>query len=450
MSKPIVAIIGRPNVGKSTFFNRLIGERYSIVEGQPGTTRDRLYGETEWNGRVFTVVDTAGLAGDDDDPNLPPGAIARLARMQAHIAIEEADVIVFLVDAKDGLTSTDADIAEMLRKTSKPVILAVNKADNQERALDAVEFYQLHLGTPFPMSGYHGIGTGDVLDAIVAALPPPVPPEEEAESIRVAIVGRPNVGKSTLLNTLLGQERSVVSPIPGTTRDSIDTLIVHQDIAFTLIDTAGIRRAGRIEQGVERYSVLRTLRAIERCDVALLLVDAQEGITAQDTHIAGMVIEEKKSIIIIVNKWDAIAKDPYTFDEYTRAIREQFRFLPYAPLLFISAATGQRVQKILPLVQEVYQWRNKRIPTSEMNEILRQALASHPPAATKKGAHLRIYYATQPQTNPPVFLFFANNSEIVHWSYVRYLENRIRERYPFVGTPITITFRSSHQRELQR
>lgn len=446
MSKPIVALVGRPNVGKSTFFNRLIGERQAIVEGEPGTTRDRLYGTTEWNGRAFTVVDTAGLVGADDDPNLPPGEIARSAREQAHLAIAEADVIVFMVDVREGMTTTDADVGEILRQTSKPVVLAANKSDNQEREFNAVEFYALNLGDPIPMSGYHGTGTGDVLDQVVAAFPPPATEEDEHETIRVALVGRPNVGKSSLLNMLLGQERSVVSAIPGTTRDSIDTLLNYEGTAFTLIDTAGVRRAGRIQRGVERYSVLRTLRAVERCDVALLLIDAQEGITAQDTHIAGMILEEKKGIIILVNKWDVVEKDTYTFNEYTQRIKDAFRFLDYAPVLFISATTGQRVPKILPLVQEVHSERNRRIPTSELNELLRQAVLQHPPPATKKGAHLRIYYATQPQVAPPVFLFFANNSEMIHWSYARYLENRIRERYRFVGTPLTVVFRSSHER----
>jgi GTP-binding protein len=446
MTKPIVALVGRPNVGKSTFFNRLIGERYAIVEGMPGTTRDRLYGTTEWNGVEFLVVDTAGILYGDDDPNLPLREIVRVSLDQAHLAIDEADVIVFLVDVRDGLTSADADLAEVLRRTNKPVVLAANKADNDERTMNAVEFYALNLGEPLPMSGYHGIGTGDVLDRVVDLLPPSPVEDAENDRVRVAIVGRPNVGKSSLLNRLIGQERSVVSKIPGTTRDSIDTDMVFGDVPFTLVDTAGIRRAGKIERGVEKYSVLRTLRAIERCDVALLLIDAEEGVTAQDTHVAGMILEAHKGVIILVNKWDAVEKDTYTFNEYTRKLQATFKFMSYAPLLFISAQSGQRVDKILPLVAEVDSERNKRIPTAELNNLLRTATLNHAPAATKKGAHLRIYYATQPQVAPPVFLFFTNNKDLVHWSYGRYLENCIRERYSFLGTPIKVVFRSRDEK----
>ncbi len=449
MPRPIVAIVGRPNVGKSTFFNRMIGERRSIVEGTPGTTRDRLYGTTDWNGVEFTIVDTAGIMFDEYEPSLPLNEITRRAREQAELAIAEADAVLFIVDGREGLTTADADIAEVLRPSSKPVVLAVNKADSQARQFDAVEFYALNLGEPIPMSAYHGLGTGDVLDRLVEALPPNPVSEGGDEPIRVAIVGRPNVGKSSLLNKLLGQERSVVSTIPGTTRDSIDTELVYNDTAITLIDTAGVRRAGKIEHGIERYSVLRTLRAIERCDVALLLIDASEGITAQDTHIAGMILEAKKGVALLVNKWDAVEKDTYTFNVYQTRLKEAFKFMDYAPALFISALSGQRVHHILPLVLEIEHERRKRIPTSELNELLRDAVMKQPPMATKKGAHLRIYYATQPQVAPPVFLFFANDGELVHWSYARYLENRIRERYGFGGTPITIVFRS-REREKRR
>jgi GTP-binding protein len=447
MTRPIVAIVGRPNVGKSTFFNRLIGERRAIVEGMPGTTRDRLYGTTIWNGVEFTVVDTAGILLQDEDADLSLAEISRRARQQADLAIHEADVVLFMVDGRDGLTTADSDLAEVLRLSSKPVVLVVNKADNETRQLDAVEFYSLNLGEPIPMSAYHGLGTGDVLDRVTEVLPPS--PEEPADEqrIKIAIVGRPNVGKSQLLNILLGQERSVVSDVPGTTRDSIDTDLIRDDATFTLIDTAGIRRAGKIQRGVEKYSVLRTLRAIERCDVALLLLDATEGITAQDTHIAGMILEARKGVAILVNKWDALDKDTYTINEYTAGIHEAFRFMDYAPLLFISALTGQRVNRVLPMVQAIEQERNRRIPTSELNELLRAAVMKQPPMAIKKGAHLRIYYATQPQVKPPVFLFFANDRELVHWSYGRYLENRIRERYGFTGTPIIIVFRSRERRE---
>jgi GTP-binding protein len=449
MTRPIVAIVGRPNVGKSTFFNRLIGERHAIIEGMPGTTRDRLYGVTEWNGVEFTVVDTAGLLLQDEDPRLPMSEISLRARQQAELAIAEADAIIFMVDGREGMTSADADIAEVLRPSNKPTILAVNKADSQNRQLDAVEFYSLNLGEPIPMSAYHSLGTGDVLDRVAEALPPSPVEEGGHEPIRVAIVGRPNVGKSSLLNKLLGQERSVVSTIPGTTRDSIDTELVYNDTPITLVDTAGVRRAGRIERGIEKYSVMRTLRAIERCDIALLLIDATEGITAQDTHIAGMILDAKKGVAIVVNKWDALEKDTYTFNEYTQGIQEAFKFMPYAPIVFISALTGQRISRLLPLVLEIEHERRKRVPTSELNELLRAAVMKQPPMATRKGAHLRIYYATQPQVAPPVFLFFANNHEMIHWSYGRYLENRIRERYGFGGTPIVIVFRS-REREQKR
>src|SRR5262245_32004215 len=348
--KPIVALVGRPNVGKSTFFNRLIGQRKAIVEDIPGTTRDRLYGDTEWNGRQFTVVDTAGLLFEADDlsEGTPQVEIARHVREQSQIAIVEADAIILMVDVVEGLTASDADVAEVLRSTYKPVVLAANKADNQGRALDAVEFYALNLGEPIAMSAYHGIGTGDILDRLAEALPV-VEEEDDDAAVKIAIVGRPNVGKSSLLNRLLGQERSVVSSVPGTTRDAIDTPIEINGTRALLIDTAGIRRRGKIEQGLEKYSVLRALRAIERADVALLLIDAEEGITAQDTHVAGMILEQLKGVAILVNKWDLIVKDNETFNAFTREVREAFKFIPYAPLLFISAKSGQRVDQVLPL-----------------------------------------------------------------------------------------------------
>jgi GTPase len=444
--KPIVAIVGRPNVGKSTFFNRLIGQRKAIIADVPGTTRDRLYGTSDWNGRVFTVVDTAGLLYQEEDENAPMAEISRHVRAQAELAISEADVIIFLVDAVDGMTTADAEVAEALRQTYKPVILAANKADNSERAQNAVEFYALNLGEPIAMSAYHGLGTGDVLDR-VAELLPVVEEEEEDERIRIAIIGRPNVGKSSLLNKLLGRDRSIVSAVPGTTRDSIDTPLEVDGVQVLLIDTAGIRRRGKVERGIEKYSVLRAMRAVERADVALLLIDAEEGVTAQDTHIAGMILEQLKGVAILVNKWDLIAKDNDTFNAFTRHVREQFNFIPYAPLLFVSALTGQRVDKILPLALEIAQERQRRIPTSELNTLLREAVYDHPPTAVHKGAHLRIYYATQPQVAPPVFLFFANNAEEIHWGYERYLENRIRDKYGFTGTPIKLVFRSRDDKD---
>jgi GTP-binding protein len=442
MSKPIVAIVGRPNVGKSTFFNRLIGERRAIIEDLPGTTRDRLYGETFWNGREFTVADTAGLLFDESDPDVPAAEMHRRTREQARLAIDEADAIIFVVDGREGLTTADVEVADILRPIAKHVVLAVNKCDSVERQLDAVEFYALNLGDPIPMSAFHGLGTGDVLDKVVEVFPQNQGEPEESNHLKIAIVGRPNVGKSSLLNKLIGEERSVVSAVPGTTRDAIDTTITVDGEPVTLIDTAGIRRAGKIEQGIEKYSVLRTLRAIERCDVALLLIDAEEGITAQDAHIAGMILEARKGVAILVNKWDTIEKDNQTFKEFEDRVREAFKFIDFAPIVFISALTGQRVGRIVQLAREIWDNRQKRVPTGELNGFLRQAVLDQPPMAVKKGAHLRLYYAVQPQTEPPVFLFFANDGTLVHWSYARYLENRLREKYGFGGTPIVIVFRS--------
>lgn len=443
MPQPIVAIVGRPNVGKSTFFNKLIGERRAIVEDLPGTTRDRLYGQADWRGRTFTIVDTAGILPGEEDPNNAPMAeIIRATRAQVQLAIDEADAIIFMVDVKDGITAADQEVAEMLRATNKPVILAVNKADSLSRVQEAVEFWSLGLGEPIPISAYHGTGTGDVLDALYQALPPFEDTPEEEYALKIAIVGRPNVGKSSLLNRLLGEERVVVSDIPGTTRDTIDTVVEYNNQKILLIDTAGIRRRGRIERGIERYSVLRALRAIERADVVLLMVDATEGVTAQDAHIAGMILDAHKGIAVLVNKWDAIEKTNETFDRYTRHVRAALNFIAYAPLLFISAKTGQRVDKILDLALEIQGERNTRIPTSKLNAILRDAVRDHPPAAIHKTAHLRIYYATQVQVAPPVFLFFTNAAEEIHFSYKRYLENRIRAEYPFVGTPIILVFRN--------
>ena len=446
--KPIVAVVGRPNVGKSTFFNRLIGQRKAIVEDLPGTTRDRLYGECEWNGRIFTVVDTAGLLFEHDDltTGTPQIEIARQVRAQVKIALEEADIIIFVVDIVAGITAADDEVAVLLRRSNKPIILAANKSDSLARNLDAVEFYALNLGHPIPMSAYHGIGTGDVLDAVTALIPALAEPETD-ETVRIALVGRPNVGKSSLLNRLVGSERSVVSSVPGTTRDAIDTPITIDGEAAILIDTAGVRRRGRVEPGVEKHSVLRTLRAIERADVAVLLIDAEEGVTAQDTHIAGMILEQLKGVVILVNKWDLIIKDDTTFNAFTRGVRDAFKFIPYAPLIFISAKTGQRVDQVLSTAMKVAVERRKRVATSQLNALLRQALYEHPPTSIKVGAHLRIYYATQPQINPPVFLFFANDAQMIHWGYARYLENKLREKFGYMGTPIKIVFRGRVERD---
>ncbi len=451
MRMPVVALVGRPNVGKSTLFNRLTGQRHAIVEDEPGTTRDRLYGQSEWSGRNFIVVDTGGLdialtekaptkGGGPDALSASSRDYAREIRQQAEIAIAEADVVVFLVDARDGLTSADRDVAEVLRRSGRPVILAVNKADNEARRQAALEFYELELGDPYPISALHGTGTGDLLDAIVAGLPV-VEEEEPADTVRVAIVGRPNVGKSSLLNALLREERAIVSPLPGTTRDAIDTELTWEGQRITLIDTAGIRRRGRIEAGVEKYSVLRALNAIQRADVALLVVDATAGITAQDTHVAGFILEAYKSVAVIVNKWDAVPeKDERTMQQFTAEIRQKLRFMDYVPVLFVSALTGQRVSKILPLAMSLAAQRLLRIPTAELNRLLREALAAHP-VLSRRGKALKLLYATQAEVAPPTFVLFVNDPELVHFSYVRFLENRIRAVYPFEGTPLRFWFR---------
>ncbi len=456
--KPIVALVGRPNVGKSTLFNRLIGRRQAIVEDLPGTTRDRLYGDAEWAGRAFVVVDTGGIeplkerggkvvsASYDPLASASKGFVAEI-RSQAELAIEEADVIVFLVDVKEGLTAADEEVAAMLRQTDKPVILAANKADNAERRMNALEFYALGLGDPHPISAYHGTGTGDLLDVIVAHLPEaPVVEAEEEDALRIAIVGRPNVGKSSLLNALLGQERAIVSDIAGTTRDAVDTHLTWEGQKVILVDSAGIRRRGRIERGVEKYSVMRALRAIGRSDVVLLVLDATEGVTAQDAHIGGYILEEGRSLIIVVNKWDAIEKDAHTMAEYNKQLRQELKFLDYVPVLYVSALTRQRVNQIIPAALRVKQQREMRIPTGELNRLLQDAIAANPPKAFK-GRQARFYYVTQADIDPPTFVFFVNDPRAVHFTYERYLENRIRERFPYEGTPIRLKFKGKERKK---
>lgn len=445
MPKPIVAIVGRPNVGKSTLFNRLIGERRAIVEDLPGTTRDRVYGTAEWGGVEFTVVDTAGLQDEQEILRSTQAEILKHTREQAQSAIDEADVIVFMVDAKTGITSGDYEVADLLRRTDKPTIVAANKADNVERRESAVEFYSLGLGEPIPISAFHGSGTGDLLDRIVEALPE-FEEEPETEGPNIAIVGRPNVGKSRLLNALLGQERAIVSDVPGTTRDTLDTQLVWSGQPLTLIDTAGIRRKGRIEEGIEQFSVLRSMRAIDRSDVVLLVIDATESFTAQDLHIAGYVEEQKKGMVVVVNKWDLVEKGPSTMDEYRAKAREALDFMPYVPLTFISAKYGQRVHQVLEVALQVVEERNKRIPTAQLNKLLREAVARHQPPS-KPGKWLKFYYATQADVAPPTFVFFCNDPIQVHFSYRRYLENQLREHFGFVGTPIKMIFRGREERE---
>ncbi|HET7056582.1 MAG TPA: ribosome biogenesis GTPase Der [Thermomicrobiales bacterium] len=445
MARPIVAIVGRPNVGKSTLFNRLVGERRAIVEDVPGTTRDRLYGTTTWGGVDFTIVDTAGLQDTSEIERSTTAEIGQMTRDQARSAIDEADVIVFMVDTKAGMTAGDHEVADMLRRTDKPTILVANKVDNINRKDLAFEFYELGLGDPMAMSSYHGVGTSDLLDRIVENLPHS---EEEPEVAgpKIAIVGRPNVGKSRLVNALIGEERSIVSDIPGTTRDSLDTHMTWNSQPLTLIDTAGIRRRGRIEQGIEHFSVLRSMRAIDRSDVVLMVVDSTEGFTAQDLHIAGYVEEQKKGIVVVVNKWDLIEKDSSTMDLYRDEAKRQLDFLPYAPLVFISAKFGQRVQNVLEMALLVETERRKRVSTSALNKLLREAVAKHQPAS-KPGRWLKFYYATQADVSPPTFVFFCNDPQNVHFSYKRYLENQIRDQFGFVGNPVRMTFRGREEDE---
>jgi GTP-binding protein len=454
--KPLVAIVGRPNVGKSTFFNRMIGQPLAIVEDLPGTTRDRIYGESDWNGREFTLVDTGGLdLGESDD-------ITRRIRAQVQLAIEEADVIVFIVDASAGITESDTDVADLLRRSGKPLVLAANKADNEKRRNEAVDFYELGLGEPITMSSSQGTGTGDVLDAIVEKLPPAEEElEAEAEYPRVAIVGRPNVGKSSLVNAVLGQERVIVSDIPGTTRDTIDTLVEHNGHPLTLIDTAGIRRRGRVGPGVEKYSVLRATRAIERSDVAVLLIDATEGITAQDVHIAGAIHEAGRGVVVVINKWDLIKakraehragtapvmeEEPPDAQEFKETFKRDLKFLPYAPVIFAAAKTRYHVANILDAALKIAEERTRRIPTARLNEVVKNAVLRHPPTHIK-GRTLRVYYVTQAEVSPPTFIFFVNDPELLHFSYERYLENQLRLAFGFEGTAIRLRFRQRERRE---
>lgn len=470
--KPLVAIVGRPNVGKSTFFNRMLGERVAIVEDLPGTTRDRLYGDTDWNGREFTLIDTGGLEFGDT----PVGQVGLSGQSgdlmdhvtdQAQLAIEEADVIVFMVDARSGITAADEEVAEMLRSNTKPVVLAANKADNAARRMDAVEFYSLGLGEPIAISSLQGVGTGDLLDEIVNALPPKEEFEEEEEEdvTRIAIVGRPNVGKSSLLNAILGYQRSIVSNVPGTTRDAIDTDFEFEGRKLRIVDTAGIRRRGKIGQGIEKYSVLRSERSIERCDVALILIDASEGMAAQDAHIAGYVDEHAKGVVVVVNKWDIAQEQrraereddvyPDADDEinsaewYRKALAEDLKFIPYAPIVFASAKTGYHVKNMLETALSISDMRFLRVSTSKLNEVVQDAIRRHNPTVIRNKP-LKIYYATQTRVNPPTFVFFVNNTEGVHFSYERYLENRLREAFGFKGTAIRLYFRPRKREEREK
>ena len=438
-AKPVLALVGRPNVGKSTLFNRLVGGRQAIVEDTPGTTRDRHYADAEWGGRVFSIIDTGGLVLEDGDN------MSEHVRAQAEIAMQEADAIVFLTDVLDGVTSDDYQIADLLRRTDKPVLLVVNKVDSVRRDPDVLEFYALGMGDPIAVSAVRGLNTGDLLDAIVAVLPEMPLEEDIPDAVHVALVGRTNVGKSSILNRLLGEERVIVTDIPGTTRDTIDTRLTFEGQDVILIDTAGIRRRGRIEQGVEKFSVIRSMRAIARADVTLLVIDGTEGVTAQDAHIAGYVLEESKSVVVVVNKWDLVEKDTHTLAAYQEYVLNELKFMPWVPVAFVSALTGQRLSRLLPLVMKVYSERHARIKTAEINQMIRDAVARNSPP-TVAGRKLRFYYGTQASGDPPNFVFFVNDPESVHFGYQRYLENRIRESYPFEGTPIQLTFRGHDER----
>ena len=445
--KALIALVGRPNVGKSTLFNRIIGRRLAVVSDVAGTTRDRLYADGEWNGVAFTVVDTGGIEltegwhtdplSEDSERFLP------MIRQQARVAIQDADVIVQVVDGKVGVTAADREISDILRQTNKTVIIAANKLESTTLSENVYEFYELALGPVFPISALHGYGSGDILDEIVEAIPEALRTdnEDDDDTIKIAILGKPNAGKSTLLNKLVGEERAIVSDIAGTTRDATDSKLKWHGQEFTLIDTAGIRRRGKIDPGIEKYSVLRAIKALRRANVALLLIDADQGITSQDTHIAGMLTEESAGVIVLVNKWDLIEKDTHTINEYEDIIRTELNFMPYVPMVFISAESGQRVNKIFPTVMEVNEARYQRIPTNQLNKFMRDATAKHPPPS-KGGKRVKFFYATQPGVAPPTFVFFVNKPDWVNFSYKRFLENRLREQFAFPGTPIRLVFRA--------
>lgn len=455
MTKPVVALVGRPNVGKSTLFNRLCGERLAIVDETPGTTRDRLFAEAEWGGRLFDVVDTGGIdptsSSRGEALSVGSAEFIKDIRTQAVIAVNEADAVLFLVDAISGVTPADIEVAQILRKAQKkvdgrlhpPILLVVNKADGSNQRSTVGEFYELGLGDPHPISAVHGTGTGDMLDELMKLLPGDEQ-ETEDDSVKIAIVGKPNVGKSSLLNRLVGEDRAIVSDIPGTTRDAVDTRFTYEGVPVTLIDTAGIRRRGKIDPGVEKYSVVRSFRAIERCDVALLMIDAVEGISAQDAHIAGYIKDAWKSAVVVVNKWDAVEKDDQTMQDYTERIRRELNFVDYVPLLFISTKSGQRVDQVLPLALRAQEERLAHVTTGVLNRILQNAQDQHMPTS-RTGTSIRLYYGTQVRTDPPTFLIYCNNPKLAHFTYLRFLENQIRKEFPFTGTPIRIVLKPRHE-----
>ncbi len=430
MRKSVVAIVGRPNVGKSTIFNRLVGDRISIVEDTPGVTRDRIYAQAEWLTTLFNVIDTGGIE-LGDEPLLVQ------MRAQAQVAIDEADVIIFMVNGRDGITGADEEVAKLLFKSNKPVVLAVNKVDNPEMREDIYEFYSLGFGEPFPISGTHGLGLGDLLDEVVHHFPEREVVEEDDDTIRFSLIGRPNVGKSSLVNSLLGQERVIVSEIAGTTRDAIDTPFQKDDQDFVIIDTAGMRKRGKVYEATERYSIMRALKAIERSDVVLALIDAETGIQEQDKKIAGYAHEAGKAVIIVVNKWDTVKSEEKTMKEYEDKVRSNFRYLDYAPIVFLSAKTKKRIHTLIPRVLEASENHAKRVQTNVLNEVIMDALAMNP-SPSIKGQKLKIFYAAQVAVKPPSFVVFVNQPELMHFTYQRFLENRIREAFGFEGTPIKI------------
>lgn len=440
MGKPIVAVVGRPNVGKSTLFNVLAGQQISIVKDTPGVTRDRIYAEVTWLDKAFTLIDTGGIEPDTND------IILSQMREQAEIAIETADVIIFMTDVRQGLVDSDAKVADMLRRSHKPVVLVVNKVDNFEKMMpDVYEFYNLGIGDPVPVSAVSKLGIGDMLDEVIKYFPQNSDEQEEDERPKIAIVGKPNVGKSSIVNKLLGENRVIVSNIAGTTRDAIDTVIEHNGKEYVFIDTAGLRRKSKIKEDLERYSIIRTVAAVERADIVIIVIDATEGVTEQDAKIAGIAHERGKGIIVAVNKWDAIEKNDKTIYEHTNKIKDTLSFMPYAEILFISALTGQRLGKIYELIDEIIDSRSMRVPTGVLNEILTEAVAMQQPPSDK-GKRLRIYYITQVSVKPPTFVMFVNDKALTHFSYTRYIENKIREAFGFRGTSIRFINRERKER----
>ncbi len=443
MSKPIVAIIGKPNVGKSTFFNYLAGSRISIVEDTPGVTRDRIYAETNWRGRSFTLIDTGGIEPESED------MIVSQMREQANLAIEMADVIIFLTDVRQGVTAADTEIALLLKKSKKPIVLVCNKADNYEKDRQGIyEFYNLGVGEPYAVSASHAIGIGDVLDAVYEHFPEKHAEENEEDRIKVAVIGKPNVGKSSLINKILGENRSIVSNMAGTTRDAIDSQFENEKGKYTFIDTAGIRRKSKVDEKIEKYSVMRSLLAVERADVCLLMIDAKEGVTEQDTKVAGEAHEAGKGIIIVINKWDEIEKGTGTLEAYKKQVYAKLAYLTYAPMIFISAKTGQRVEKLFEMINEVARQNAMRVSTSTLNQVINEAIAIVQPP-TDKGKRLKIFYGTQASTKPPTFVIFVNQKQLFHFSYERYLINQFRKEFGLQGTPVRIIVREKMEKEFE-